>query len=226
MKKFKMKFVLNILASSNAQVRLKEILFSPEKPKSWNKDPNTWLTNFDIENVLNQYEESHKNFDFIGPSFIDFNSQIGNSCVDPEICNFNLEKFIKKGKNKIGIVFNLNKHNQSGSHWVSLFIDVKNKFIFYFDSNGTDIPPEIKHLVDKIVEQGKKINIDFKVHINSKEHQYSNTECGMYSLYFIITLLTEMVADQSKTIPQLLHFFKKQRISDKDVEQFRNIYYN
>ena len=62
---------LNRLASSNAQVRLKEILFSPEKPKSWNKDPNTWLTNFDIENVLNQYEESHKNFDFIGPSFID-----------------------------------------------------------------------------------------------------------------------------------------------------------
>ena len=217
---------LNRLASSNAQVRLKEILFSPEKPKSWNKDPNTWLTNFDIENVLNQYEESHENFDFIGPSFIDFNSQIGNSCVDPEICNFNLEKFIKKGKNKIGIVFNLDKHNQSGSHWVSLFIDVKNKFIFYFDSNGTDIPPEIKHLVDKIVDQGKKINIDFKVHINSKEHQYSNTECGMYSLYFIITLLTEMIADQSKTIPQLLHFFKKQRISDKDVEQFRNIYYN
>ena len=48
----------------------------------------------------------------------------------------------------------------------------------------------------------------------------------MYSLYFIITLLTEIIADQSKTIPQLLHFFKKQRISDKDVEQFRNIYYN
>ena len=48
----------------------------------------------------------------------------------------------------------------------------------------------------------------------------------MYSLYFIITLLTEMVADQSKTIPQLLHFFKKQIISDKDVELFRNIYYN
>ena len=36
--------------------------------------------------------------------------------------------------NKIGVIFNLDKHDQSGSHWVAMFIDLENKFFFYFDS--------------------------------------------------------------------------------------------
>ena len=217
---------LKRLSNKDSLNKLENLIFTPNKPNEWKKDPNTWLTNFDIENVLRQYEISHNNFTFIGPSFIDFNSKLSNSCVDPELCNFQLEKYIKKNKNKIGIIFNLDKHNQSGSHWVSLFIDIKNKFIFYFDSNGTNIPNEIKYLVDKNVEQGKKCNIKFKVYINSKEHQFSNTECGMYSLFFIITLLTETISDESQNIQNIIDLFINNRITDKDVEYFRNIYYN
>ena len=35
---------------------------------------------------------------------------------------------------QIGIVFNLDKHDQEGSHWVSMFIDLKRDGIYYFDS--------------------------------------------------------------------------------------------
>ena len=86
---------LNRLASSNAQVRLKEILFSPEKPKSWNKDPNTWLTNFDIENVLNQYEESHKTLILLS-SFIHFNFKFRNLMIQRFVIL--IENSLKKNK--------------------------------------------------------------------------------------------------------------------------------
>ena len=51
-------------------------------------------------------------------------------CVWEELCKFELEKQIEKGKNKIGIIFNLDKHYQSGSHWVSLFIDIEIMIFF------------------------------------------------------------------------------------------------
>ena len=39
-------------------------------------------------------------------------------------------KYKKQGINKIGVIFNLDKHTQPGSHWVALFIDgEKRKFI-------------------------------------------------------------------------------------------------
>ena len=51
-------------------------------------------------------------------------------------CKFDLKDYLKEGKNKIGIVFNMDPHYKSGSHWISLFINVKKKVIFFFDSVG------------------------------------------------------------------------------------------
>ena len=58
------------------------------------------------------------------------------------------------------------------------------------------------------------------------EHQYGDTECGMYSLFFIITLLTQKINSKKKSLPYLINFFKKKRITDKQVENLRYIYYN
>ena len=38
-----------------------------------------------------------------------------------------------------------------------------------------------------LLPSGFKDEVTFNAYV---EHQYKNTECGMYSLYFIITLLT------------------------------------
>ena len=79
------------------------------------------------------------------------------SCKNNKIFDFNSSNFFRKaGKayisimndfvlllndsdkslNKIGIIFNTDPHNKSGSHWISLFIDVKKKIICFFDSVG------------------------------------------------------------------------------------------
>ncbi len=220
------------LSKPEIKDKIYSIIFSPKKPKSWEKNPNEWLSNFDILNVLVQYEDTFPEFEFLGPSFIDFDKTLlskNYKCVDNDLCKFNLKDQINKNKYKIGIIFNLDEHTQDGSHWVSLFIDIDNEFIFFFDSVGTKIPYEIKKLVDRIIHQGKNLKnpIYFTFYENHPmEHQYGDTECGMYSLFFIITLLTQKINSKKKSLPYLINFFKKKRITDKQVENLRYIYYN
>ena len=51
--------------------------FRPEKPKAWDKKPTLWLDSFNLEDVMNQYEQAHPEFEFIGPVPIDFDSKAG-----------------------------------------------------------------------------------------------------------------------------------------------------
>ena len=43
-------------------------------------------------------------------------------------------------KKKIGIVFNLDKHDQEGSHWICMYVDLYTDDIYYFDSYGQKPP--------------------------------------------------------------------------------------
>jgi len=195
--------------------------FAPTAPKSWIKNPNEWLSSVDINKVMKQYEQKYKNFDFIGPSSIDFDKIIeNNECVWDELCHFSLKTHLGKGKKKIGIIFNTDTHDKSGSHWISLFINIQtnNNYIFFFDSNGTKMPKEIKVLCDKVQKQAEELGIsDLKVYENKKEHQQTNTECGMYSLYLIIELLTEN---------HNIDYFMNTWIKDATVESLRKKYFN
>ena len=100
--------------------------FKPKMPKEWEKNINEWLSTIDIENVLNQYEKKYPEFLFIGAVPIDFDHKLSpGTCVINELCNINITELLKKKKTKIGIIFNLDKHDQDGSHWVSFFADLK-----------------------------------------------------------------------------------------------------
>ena len=182
---------------------LKTLLYPPPRPSEWNlsnpgKDEDIWLSDKDIKDVLNQYEHAYSYFAFIGPSPIDYNTKLeDDNCVCPKLCNINIETYLhpKDGKSpitKLGIVFNLDPHYKRGSHWVALFVDMVEDFIFYFDSTAAKIPKLIRQLVKTIQSQGESLNIPkhFSFHENTRtQHQRSNTECGMYCLYFIITML-------------------------------------
>ena len=193
--------------------------FAPKSPASWKKNKNEWLSSLDIEKIMKQYEREYKEFAFLGPSPIDFDTHmIGGECVWQELCEFKLKKYIDKGKNKIGIVFNMDPHYKGGSHWMSMFIDIPKKFIFYFDSNGDKIPAPIMVLVTRIQEQAKQLGIKLKFAEGYPlEHQETNTECGIYALFMIIQLLTGKRSYQ---------YFKKHKITDKEMEALRKKYFN
>ena len=135
--------------AKNAQSSIENYL-RPLKPVEWNTSPNEWLNTLDIQAVLNQYNV-YKDFLFIGAVPIDFDNKLGPGiCVINELCNLNIDQLFRSGIRRIGVVFNFDSHNQSGSHWVSLFISIQKGFIAYFDSYGTFPKPEIVNFVNRV----------------------------------------------------------------------------
>jgi hypothetical protein len=193
--------------------------FAPVSPKEWKKNPNEWLSSVDIMKVMKQYENAYKCFDFIGPTPIDFDTKmLYGECVWDELCNFSLAEQIKKGKTKIGIIFNTDPHDKPGQHWISMFINIKKKKIFFFDSVGDKAPKEIMVLVNRIIKQGKKINMNMKFDQNHPvEHQYGDTECGIYSLFFISHMLEDKFTE---------HYMKTHILKDDYMHKFRKVYFN
>ena len=193
--------------------------FAPVSPPEWKKNSNEWLSSMDILDVMKQYEKAYKCFDFIGPSPIDFDThKMYGDCVWEELCHFNLADEVKNGRFKIGIIFNLDPHTKGGSHWVSLFINIKKRTIFYFDSAGDSIPQQIMTFVKRVMKQGRQIKIKFTFDQNHPvEHQYGDTECGIYSLYFIVHMLEDK---------HTAEYFKSHVLLDKYMEQFRKVYFN
>jgi hypothetical protein len=204
----------------NLDEELKES-FAPESPSEWKTNPNEWLSSIDIMKVMKQYEKAYKCFEFIGPSPIDYDKKkMYGECVWDELCHFNLANQIKNGKKKIGVVFNLDPHYKSGSHWVSLFINLKKNQIFYFDSTGDPIPPQIKKFVDEIIDQGNMLNPKIICEFDQNhpvEHQYGNTECGIYSIFFIVHMLEDKIT---------YHYLKTLILKDEYMQKFRKIFFN
>ena len=185
---------LKLIDDEELRKEIDEEIFAPDAPPEWTTNPDEWLSNYDISKVLKQYEETYPDFTFIEPSPIDFDKKpktFNAKCVSNELCGFSLRHHINKGKTKIGFVFNLDEHTKGGSHWVSMFLDIDEGFIFYFNSTGEEIPKEVDKLKDRIVSQALKLGVRLVfIQNHPTAHQRGNTECGMYCLYFIITLLT------------------------------------
>jgi len=191
--------------------------FRPETPREWYQSKNEWLSTVDIEEVMQQYEKLYKNFLFIGPVPIDFDEKYSmGSCIVDELCTLNLNSVKKRNKKRIGIVFNLDKHNESGSHWVAMFIDlIKNK-IYYWDSYAEPAPKEVNVLAKRLQKQAKKNNYTLQYKINKVRHQFRNSECGVYCMYFITKLL------QGKSFEDIIN----NKIGDERMNTKRGYFYS
>lgn len=150
--------------------------FVPEKPKEWENSPNEWLSNYDIMDVMKQYEEK-SDFIFFGPTPIDFDSRLTfNVCVNEALCSLNIRNVYKKGKKKIGVIFNLDPHTKSGSHWTALFVDMESGGVYYFDSYGIEPPKEVKKLMNKIRLQGNEMIMKDELKLNKKNSNKVNVK--------------------------------------------------
>lgn len=177
------------------------------KPKG-PKGKYTWLTTSHIYEVLKQYENIYPDFEFIATVPIDFDQ------LFKEICHLDLQNFFTNNKKKFGLVFNLDPHYKSGSHWVALyceFSDNKNE-IHFFDSVGHGPHKEIQVLMDRFKRKAEKLGIkDIDVKINTISHQKKNSECGVYCIYFILNKLKNNEL--------------KDRVSDDEINRFRKKYF-
>ena len=189
-----------------------ENYFKPKIPNSWLKEKNTWLTTTDIEKVIFQYEEAIPDFKFLGVVPIDFDYEYSvGKCIVDELCKLDIKKL------KRGIVFNLDPHDEPGSHWVAMYSDFNKGEVYYYDSYGIFPPEEVKILMERISIQGIKIKGEpFKLYYNDIRHQYKNSECGVYSMNFIIEFLN------GKNFKEII----ENRVSDDNMNKKRFLYYN
>jgi len=218
-----------------------ENTFRPEGPSK----KYDWLSTTNINDVLSQYEDLHKDFLFLGAVPNDFEElpMLGLS-------NINFDDFVSEGKTKLGMVINLDTHNQSGSHWVALYTDLLNNQLYYFDSVGKKPGKRIKKFNNKIIkylynkEENEKLevgqiaglinNLDdknkkskytkllnkklkkFDIRYNNIQHQQENSECGVYSINFILRIAKgESFDDITQNITP-----------DEKVNQCRKVYFN
>lgn len=162
--------------------------FRPSPPEEWANDPDAWLDNHSMEAVLKQYEDSDPTFKSLGAVPIDFAAPnpygSGNQCLLPEFCKLSLEELKKSGKTGVGAIFNLDPHFKDGSHWVAFYLDVNAPAAYYFDSYGMKPPKQIRLLMETFWSQDNRCRLAY----NGRRFQYGKSECGMYSLFFIICM--------------------------------------
>lgn len=233
---------------------LEEIEKETFRPEGPNKRY-AWLSTSDINDVVIQYQDKHKDFIFLGAVPADF-----EELTVLGINNLDFYDFEKEGKSKLGMVINLDDSRGNGTHWVSLFVDLKKGQIYYFDSVGKKPYDRTKKFINKIVKYiynkkyEKNININkllkitnilaksskpkekyitdsknnilqiinnmkiFDIRYNSIQHQFKNSECGVYSINFIVRLVGgESFDDITKNIT------KDDKINECRPKYFRNV---
>jgi hypothetical protein len=82
----------------------------------------------------------------------------------------------------------------------------------FFDSANGSIPREISNFIKIVKQQGVANGINFKFMRNHKQHQRGNTECGVYSIHFIIEMLNN--ADRA------IELFLNGYIPDSKIERY------
>jgi len=193
------------------------LMNKPKAPQSWIVNPTEWLSSIDIENVEKQYMKLFKKYKFLGCIPIDFDlkSKTGK-CLVNFLCSLKIKDLISQGFYQYGIVFNTDKHDGPGQHWFALYCDIRPELeygrITYFDSYANKPESEIKVLMSRWKTEIDSLNLfkkPMELSRNTTKHQFKDSECGMYSLYFHYCCLLEIPMDE--------------RIPDEVINKFRQL---
>lgn len=195
--------------------KLHKHTFKPIGPKNTVE----WLNTYNINEVFTQYEKIYPDFKFMGAQPRDF-----DKIKSTGIRDLDYDKLIKSGIFRLGFIFNLDEHDESGSHWVALYADLLKGQIYFIDSVGEPPAKEFKVLIDRIKtfcetnkiykNLGNKTNT-VDVRYNTKQHQHGNSECGVYAISFILRLL------DGETFDKIVN----NKISDEEIKLCRRSYF-
>ena len=180
-----------------------------------------WLNTININEILKRYEVIFPDFNFIGSVPCDYYFD-----------DLNINDLLKLGKTRFAVVYNTDNSRGPGKHWVAIYGNIEKKEIYYYNSIGEEPQIEFKKFIDNIINQYKKLNNDKYIYkYNQIQHQYKGSECGVFSIYFIIRCLKNydindifqnkmnIRDDEVNKIRDLIFIFK-----DKNIDYFK--YYN
>lgn len=189
--------------------------FKPVGPTDW-----SLFSNFVENNVmrhLNKYDPTFIGLDVNLMDFQDYGASLTKLSTRGEV------RFKGNEYKTFGCV--MNTMHMSGDltkigHWVALFGDFRNPelcTIEYFNSSGRSAPPELWRWMNNKAEEctasGKKC---IALNVSNIQHQKSETECGIYSVYFITARVCGIYYKK----------FREMEISDERVNKFRKNMFN
>ena len=177
----------------------RDLKYNTFRPKGPSKQFE-WLSTNDIEAVMRQYEFKHNKFKFLGAMPSDFDELPIYGTTELQF------QELERTTPIIGAVINLDTHNQSGSHWIGFYANLSSNTIYYFDSFAKKPQRRLNMFIRRLLTYmyNKKYNArfnveqfmrkyhkseDYDVRYNKIQHQFKNSECGVYSMNFIIRLL-------------------------------------
>ncbi len=148
----------------------------------WNST--TWLSNDHIDQVLEQWRIKFPKFYHVPFQMRDFAKTGG------ELTRVNWRE-VAGEYTSLGCILNTDTSRGTGEHWVAFYVDFVNRTVEYFDSAGHKPHPEFSSFVVDTAHRlsevtGKRYTDQLVTRV---EHQQGNTECGVYSLYYIISRL-------------------------------------
>lgn len=180
---------------------------------------NDLFNNFVEDNVMKHLEHYDPTFLGLDVNLMDFLHYGGSiTKLKPAI--------IFKGKQYKHFGCVMNTMNMSGDltkvgHWVALYGDFRNPnlhTIEYFNSSGRSAPPELYRWMEQFAKECE-ISTGIKcipVNVSNIQHQKSDTECGIYAVYFITARIIGISYKK----------FREVAISDDRVNKFRKNMFN
>ena len=178
--------------TGRAECIIGSMLRRPKAPSEWLVNREEWLSSDDIDKVEENYVKLFHDYHYVGTVPIDFDLQDETrKCLVSTLCSMKLPELYKQGKQQFGIVINTDPHDGPGQHWVALYCDIRPELehprCTYFDSYAEHPEEEVKTLMKRWKEQWDGTGIhknEMKLTFNKTRHQYKDSECGMYCLYF------------------------------------------
>jgi hypothetical protein len=203
--------------TGSAECIISSLLRRPKAPQEWSVNRYEWLSSDDIEAIEKNYMDLFPDYFCAGVVPIDFDlKNETNQCIVSTVCAMKIDELYKQGKQQIGLVLNTDPHDGPGQHWIAVFCDIRPELEYprmtYFDSYAEHPESEVKTLMrrwkkhwdaTKVHKQGMKLTY------NTTRHQYKDSECGMYCLYFHYACLMGIPMDE--------------RIPDEVINSFRNL---
>ena len=178
------------------------------------------LNNFNIDSILIQW--NHKFHDFYPNNFnmVDYD-KVGDTLQTVDIKS----DVYDKGYRTFGCIINSDTYSGRGKHWMALFADMRGKDIWtaeFFNSSGNPPVESWLNWMRKTTNRFKDIsnayNLEIKkfkqIRVSRIVHQESQTECGVYALYYIWCRLNGISYEyfQNNIVPDKWMFEMRQHL--------------
>jgi len=144
-----------------------------------------WLSNFNLDDVLDQFETRFSNRKFLHIPFQmrDFEK------VGTQLATIDLADKLKSEYKTFGVVLNTDYSNGKGIHWFCLFGEnYGNKIVLeYFNSSGKEPLAEVQAWLQKTKHYlAKELKIPVEIHYSTGiVFQNDDASCGVYCLAYI-----------------------------------------